>query len=525
MEKSLSPGIEPKPYHASCCLEPHSQGSQSVSSRAPGSEIPGSGDAQSPCAPNCDSEPFYRYRGLGTRRRTRVLFVDPHLSSDGLIQCFLRKMRLADQHTCLSYMWGKGQAQHHIHVNGKPFKVRTNLWDFLQIARRHYAEQPLWIDAICINQENHSERAQQVTLMGEIYALSKQVLVYLGSGPSDIPQAMARVGATAAAMSRQNSMSTEPALQTRSMTIGLLYFWCELSETCEWHGLTQLCELPYWKRVWIKQEILKAASTRLLWGDSSCAWDDFARIIYPISVSGFDSSRDKATSRRRIGISAVIPLAELYLSKASRYRRIEEDPVTLIAEFCSSECAEVRDSVYGLLGLTNLGHTFHVDYSCSRKMLLMRTLIHCMKVGCRGSLGGIQHDVGLDKLLKLGTSLARALRLNYAELNESTQVEPMISQKTAPHPQGPIIVVHGDLWGRCIGIEENRAVWTTGYLTGHIPANIEQERSKLWSSDRLDTASQQSLFQEGTFRSFWSASHFTLSAVPAIVANIRLLHL
>ena len=42
-----------------------------------------------------------------------------------------------------------------------------------------------WIDQLCINQEDLEERARQVGLMQEIYALAKVVYVWLGSERED----------------------------------------------------------------------------------------------------------------------------------------------------------------------------------------------------------------------------------------------------------------------------------------------------------------------------------------------------
>jgi hypothetical protein len=44
------------------------------------------------------------------------------------------------------------------------------------------ADRVLWIDALCINQEDPEERGHQVTIMGEIYSNGQQNLVYLGEG-------------------------------------------------------------------------------------------------------------------------------------------------------------------------------------------------------------------------------------------------------------------------------------------------------------------------------------------------------
>jgi hypothetical protein len=42
----------------------------------------------------------------------------------------------------------------------------------------------LWIDAICINQQDITEHEQQVGIMGDIYRNAKQTPVWLGDGPA-----------------------------------------------------------------------------------------------------------------------------------------------------------------------------------------------------------------------------------------------------------------------------------------------------------------------------------------------------
>lgn len=44
---------------------------------------------------------------------------------------------------------------------------------------------PLWIDALCINQQDAAEVNQQVLLMGDIYNLCRQTIVWLGPDADD----------------------------------------------------------------------------------------------------------------------------------------------------------------------------------------------------------------------------------------------------------------------------------------------------------------------------------------------------
>jgi hypothetical protein len=62
--------------------------------------------------------------------------------------------------------------------------------DMLLQLRRPHKHRYLWIDAICLNQKDGDEKAQQIPLMGEIYSQADKLHIWLG--PDD-GEEMARV--------------------------------------------------------------------------------------------------------------------------------------------------------------------------------------------------------------------------------------------------------------------------------------------------------------------------------------------
>lgn len=65
-------------------------------------------------------------------------------------------------------------------INGLLKTVMPNLWDALKRMRGVESERILWIDALCINQDDISERSSQVGFMGRIYSNAVVVLIWLG---------------------------------------------------------------------------------------------------------------------------------------------------------------------------------------------------------------------------------------------------------------------------------------------------------------------------------------------------------
>ena len=94
--------------------------------------------------------------------------------------------KLTPPYFALSYEWGDNETQVESLINGRCSTVSQNLWLFLSVlkSRQTHIEFPadirLWIDAICMNQNDVTERNAQVWIMGSIYQQVGSVLAWLG---------------------------------------------------------------------------------------------------------------------------------------------------------------------------------------------------------------------------------------------------------------------------------------------------------------------------------------------------------
>jgi len=129
----------------------------------------------------CDPRDEFVYEPLDLRQKSiRVLVVLP-TSTKTAIRCEIRQVLLGGNHVCLSYTWGEDADHKYIELNGKPFRVRPNLYEFLVRARRDFMGDELWVDAVCIDQRNVREKSAQVQIMPEIYRSAREVLIWAGS--------------------------------------------------------------------------------------------------------------------------------------------------------------------------------------------------------------------------------------------------------------------------------------------------------------------------------------------------------
>ena len=99
------------------------------------------------------------------------------------IECRLRTVSLEEQpsYRTLSYTWDPIDPKHVIQINAIEFEIGSNLYHALKRLRAQWGEDLcIWIDAICINQANTSEKNRQVPLMAEIYSHGEENFVWLG---------------------------------------------------------------------------------------------------------------------------------------------------------------------------------------------------------------------------------------------------------------------------------------------------------------------------------------------------------
>jgi hypothetical protein len=97
-----------------------------------------------------------------------------------------------------------------IHINQHYFQITTNLHAALLRFRNPFVNRYLWLDAICINQEDREEKAQQIQLMYKIYSLAQCVMVWLGDATDTSGQALEDIRLAA---ERQLALHLEDARQ------------------------------------------------------------------------------------------------------------------------------------------------------------------------------------------------------------------------------------------------------------------------------------------------------------------------
>jgi hypothetical protein len=89
------------------------------------------------------------------------------------------------KYDALSYMWGDPAPTNTIYLSGKALPIASNLNTALHYLRYTDKTLIIWIDAICINQEDEIERAEQVQLMRRLYSGASTVRVWINEPDID----------------------------------------------------------------------------------------------------------------------------------------------------------------------------------------------------------------------------------------------------------------------------------------------------------------------------------------------------
>lgn len=123
------------------------------------------------------------YENLPSSRSTRVLSFLGSNIDETVVHCEWSVISVDDPepYFALSYVWGGPNIREHdLICNGRLMKITYNLWVALKAVWSKFPTRKLWVDAICINQDDISERNQQVAMMGDIYSRAECVAICVG---------------------------------------------------------------------------------------------------------------------------------------------------------------------------------------------------------------------------------------------------------------------------------------------------------------------------------------------------------
>jgi hypothetical protein len=135
----------------------------------------------------------FKYEPLKDLQDIRIVLIHPDSTQSAQIVCTLVTTKLTSPtyaYQCLSYVWGNPTQSKNIVCNNSTVKVTENLYIAMKNIRQKSDTLAIWIDQLCINQVDLSERSQQVLLMAEIYRKAQKTIIWLGKSADNSNLAM-----------------------------------------------------------------------------------------------------------------------------------------------------------------------------------------------------------------------------------------------------------------------------------------------------------------------------------------------
>jgi hypothetical protein len=222
----------------------------------------------------------FQHRQLGGkhgRHAIRLLRLHPQPLGNGPIICDMihTSLEFAPAYTAISYTWGKPGSYKMIQIDGGEFKVPPNVYSILRGKRTAIHNVILWIDSICINQEDGEEKTSQVALMRRIFEEANSTIAWIGDvDPIEAKRVISLL---------RKVDSWEQILKE----LDCIKEGFSDDELNQWNALWKMMASSWFERSWIVQEIAVATRPVLRYGGEEIPWEDFAQSITIITLSGF----------------------------------------------------------------------------------------------------------------------------------------------------------------------------------------------------------------------------------------------
>lgn len=315
----------------------------------------------------------FEYDNVLQDKNIRLLRIAPG-SESSIIEIELSEISLEGAtYEALSYVWGGDAKPHKIVCNRRWFCIGDNLYNFLCERRRRGSDMPLWVDAICIDQQKNEERTHQVRMMKEIYEKAERVVIWLGK---ELPMDF-----------EAYQMASKIVHEFQQWAInrddvgsdGVLYFSGTDAFERSPHlpalrALQNIFHYPWFHRMWVVQELFVARKS-IMWRGTL----DLQPQLILTSVMAIHSRR---YNLRALQLSKLVSPTGLALAMQYMiYREKGPEPLeNTLRTLTHMQVTDPRDIFFALTGVSSGFPVEFVDYNKSfrevicyfGKMILLR---------------------------------------------------------------------------------------------------------------------------------------------------------
>ncbi|KAF3045512.1 hypothetical protein E8E12_008825 [Didymella heteroderae] len=338
--------------------------------------------------------------------------------ADATLEFYLNEVSIEDlpPFEALSYVWGDANVTEPITCDGGSLLVTVNLANALRKIRSGISPTPmnfygleqswphpkveprekhlvrktvlLWVDAICINQEDVVERNHQVQYMGVIYNRAQRVIIWLGDTEIEHDQ----VAVIVAVMQQ-----FEFHLALRLLSHKRLPSHDEFAQLMRnggypdiWPAIRAIFASAWYSRVWCVQEALLARDTTVVF--------DFAEFKVAVlqGLAEWLCERCLFAAWAPPQLEGVIEHISEARDRFVRIGSLHMNFLTFINRYGHLFATDPRDKIYGLASLTS-DDVVHVNYSESILAVYSGLVLKLLECGLQ-ILSHVQHPAELIDL-------------------------------------------------------------------------------------------------------------------------------
>lgn len=304
------------------------------------------------------SEPAFHYKSMEEPEQNilssnqepwiRLLKISPRLSVKTRYELITVQFDDHPLYTAISYAWGDPVNTKLISIKQDNrqgwLKIPANLSYALQAVQHKEEDTLVWVDSICINQQNNREKSQQLSQIPNIYGKAEQVLVWLGVEKDDSAHA-------------------------HKLVHGLANEELRLDHDSELGSVVSLFDRDYWSRLWVVQEILHARDIVVQCGSLRLTWDDYTRAsrlfqtkkgilakIPSLVRSSYGSTRIITSQHRLSSLQILAYHGPASILRIQQARELYSDDsffylLHLLRISRTKLASDPKDRVYGILGI------------------------------------------------------------------------------------------------------------------------------------------------------------------------------
>ncbi|KAK1752662.1 heterokaryon incompatibility protein-domain-containing protein [Echria macrotheca] len=362
----------------------------------------------------------------------RTVILLPSTDPDAQIHCTFKRHRFVNvapsSYSALSYVWGDRSQTRTIFLNGTPLPITKNLFAALRQLRRGEEPLELWVDALCINQDDIQERNNQVRMMGDIYKRATEVLMWLGEANDDSHLAAELVDTLFGIGDRRAAH--------------LVFDVCkDEGFASRFQALDSLLDRQYWEQVWILQEVLLSKRLYVCYGSFRQSWKHWVvalQLLQRLPVGVLPKEFKSMPVTRDVK-----PVYSLVSADSGGHgNKKRTSLLSGLILFRNRKASDPRDHVYALLNLVSSHCGIQADYSLSVFSLYRSVVVQAVTQSrnldilsaCKPrfpeSIDGGVYQSDVDERLKV-TELAWINVLPEADASEGAEVESWVPEAEA----------------------------------------------------------------------------------------------